>query len=226
MSDEIKYVYLKAHPLFSHFSDAKLKDVCSVVKVRTVYRGETINYGDGAYSKIFFLVKGKIKLTGSDELDNELVKDILMDGDIFGDLALEGRPAQEEFAEALTANTVVVCFNAADFKKLLADNPLMALQYAGNVSSKLKKIEDRHADLVFRDAKARLIRFIKSWARADGSRVGDKIILDNYLTHSDIAGVISTSRQSVNVLLNELRQSGLLHYNRKQIELNNPVAWN
>jgi hypothetical protein len=28
------------------------------------------------------------------------------------------------------------------------------------------------------------------------------------------------------MLLNELRSSGLLCYNRKQIELNNPVAWN
>ncbi|HEY0679038.1 MAG TPA: Crp/Fnr family transcriptional regulator [Chitinophagaceae bacterium] len=226
MSDEIKYVYLKAHPLFAHFSDPKLKDICNIVKIKTVFRGETIGYGDGNYSKIYFLVKGKIKITESDEADNELVKDILMDGDIFGDLALEGRPSMDENAEALMANTIIACFNVFDFKKLLSDNPAMALQYASRVSGKLKRMEDRHADLVFRDAKARLIRFIKHWARMDGSRVGDKIILNNYLTHSDIAGVISTSRQSVNVFLNELRDSGMLHYNRKRIELNNPVAWN
>jgi CRP/FNR family transcriptional regulator, cyclic AMP receptor protein len=223
---EIKYVYLKAHPLFSHFSDQKLRDICNLVKIKTVYRGETIGYGDVNYSKIYFLVKGKIKLTESDESDNELVKDILMEGDIFGDLALEGRAYQDEFAEALTANTIIACFNVFDFKKLLADNPTMALSYTGKVSNKLRRMETRHADLVFRDAKARLIRFIKHWAHTDGNRVGDKIILNNYLTHSDIAGVISTSRQSVNVFLNELRDSGLLHYNRKRIELNNHLAWN
>ena len=70
----------------------------------------------------------------------------------------------------------------------------------------------------------RLIRFIKNWAHTDGSRVGDKIVLNNYLTHSDIASVISTSRQSVNVLLNELRDSGMLFYNRKHIELNALLA--
>lgn len=226
MSEEFKYVYLKAHPLFANFGDQKLKDICNLVKVKTVYRGEVISYGDGSYSKIYFLVKGKIKITGTDESDNELVKDILMDGDIFGDLSLDGRASSDECAEALTANTIVACFNVFDFKKLLADNPTTALSYAGKVSRKLKKMEDRHADLVFRDAKARLIRFIKHWARMEGSRVGDKIILNNYLTHSDIAAVISTSRQSVNVFLNELRDSGLLHYNRKRIELNNPIVWN
>ena len=56
--------------------------------------------------------------------------------------------------------------------------------------------------------------------------MGDKIILNNYLTHTDIANIIATSRQSVNVLLNELRDDGILFYNRKHIELNNPVSWN
>jgi CRP-like cAMP-binding protein len=60
----------------------------------------------------------------------------------------------------------------------------------------------------------------------DGSLIGNKIVLPNYLTHSDIAGFIATSRQSVNVLLNELRDSGLLCYNRKKIELNDPRLWN
>ena len=85
---------------------------------------------------------------------------------------------------------------------------MAALSYANTVNNKLRKLEGRHADLVFRDAKSRLIRFIKNWARTDGNRIGDKIILNNYLTHSDIAGVISTSRQSVNVLFNELRDAG------------------
>jgi len=100
------------------------------------------------------------------------------------------------------------------------------MSYAKKVISKLQRLENRHADLVFHDTKDRLIRFIKNWARTDGNRKGDKIILNNYLTHSDIAGFISTSRQSVNMLLNELRTSGLLYYNRKNIELNNLVDWN
>jgi CRP/FNR family transcriptional regulator, cyclic AMP receptor protein len=146
--------------------------------------------------------------------------------DVFGDMSLDGRPSLDEFAEALTANTVVCVFNVPDFKKVLQENPTMALTYANIVNNKLKKLESRHSDLVFRDAKSRLIRFIKNWAISDGNRIGDKIILNNYLTHSDIAGVIATSRQSVNTLLNELRDSGMLFYNRKRIELNDPLIWN
>lgn len=226
MCEEIKYAYLKSHPLFSTIGDQKIKDACASVKVKTVYRGETFNYGDGAYSKIYLLIKGKIKITECDDMDNELIKDILTAPDVFGDLSLEGNPSLDEFAEALTANTVVCVFTVPDFKKLLQENPMMALSYANIVNNKLKKLEGRHSDLVFRDAKSRLIRFIRNWAISDGNRIGDKIILNNYLTHSDIAGVIATSRQSVNTLLNELRDSGILFYNRKRIELNDPMIWN
>jgi len=226
MSDEIKYLYLKSHPLFASLPEQKIKDACSLAKAKTVFRGESFGYGEGSYSKIFLLIKGKLKITINDEMDNEMIKDILTAPDIFGDLGMEGRVSVDEYAEALTSNTIICSFNMLDFKKFLQDNPLMALAYANTVNNKLKKLEGRHSDLVFRDAKSRLVRFIKNWARTDGNRVGDKIVLNNYLTHTEIANVIATSRQSVNVLLNELRDSGMLFYNRKKIELNDPIAWN
>jgi CRP/FNR family transcriptional regulator len=226
MSEEMKFVYLKNHPLLACLPEQKLAAAAALAKMRTVYRGEIISYGETGYTKIHFLVKGKVKITDTGNHENELVKDILTEPDIFGDLGLDGNLNTYECAEALTANTIICSFYVGDFKKILEDNPQMVLGFARKVNSKLQRLEGRHADLVFLDTRDRLIRFIKQWARADGNNTGDKIILNNYLTHSDIAGFIATSRQSVNMLLNELRNSGLLCYNRKRIELNNPVVWN
>jgi CRP/FNR family transcriptional regulator, cyclic AMP receptor protein len=226
MSEEMKYFYLKNHPMLALLSEQKLAEATTVARLRTVYRGEQISYGEGGYTRVHFLIKGKVKLTDNSDADNDLIKDILTEPDMFGDLGLEGQLNRFESAEALTANTIICSFHVSDFKRILEENPLLALSYAKKVNQKLQRLESRHADLVFHDTKDRLIRFIKNWARTDGNRMGDKIILNNYLTHSDIAGFISTSRQSVNMLLNELRSSGLLYYNRKSIELHNPVAWN
>lgn len=226
MSDEMKYFYLKNHPLLAALPEQKLAAAASLAKMKTVYRGELIGYGETGFTRIHFLVKGKVKITDNGAMENELVKDILTEPDIFGDLGLEGHLKSDECAEALTANTIICSFQVTDFRRILEENPQMVLSYAKKVNSKLQRLENRHADLVYLDTKDRLIRFIKNWARSDGSVKGDKIILNNYLTHSDIAGFIATSRQSVNMLLNELRSSGLLCYNRKSIELNNPMAWN
>jgi CRP/FNR family transcriptional regulator, cyclic AMP receptor protein len=226
MSEEMKYFYLRNHPLLSTLTEQKLKEVVTMAKIKTVYRGEIIGYGDTRYTKIHFLVKGKVKITDSGGDENEMVKDILTQPDIFGDLGLEGYITANEAAEALTANTIICSFYVHDFKKIIENNPSMALDYAKKVMDKLQRLEDRHAALAFLDTKDRLIRFIKYWARIDGDNTGDKIILNNYLTHSDIAGFIATSRQSVNMLLNELKSAGMLSYDRSKIELNNPISWN
>lgn len=225
MSDEMKYFYLKNHPMLASLPEQKLAQAAALVRVRTVYRGEIIGYGDAGCTKIHFLVKGKVKITDSGN-ETDLVKDILTEPDIFGDLSLEGKLTSNECAEALTANTIICSFFIHDFKRILEENPHMVIDYAKKVTSKLQILESRHAELVFLDTKDRLISFIKRWARTDGNHTGDKIILNNYLTHSDIAGFIATSRQSVNMLLNELKSLGMLSYDRKRIELNNPVSWN
>lgn len=226
MSEEMKYFYLKSHPLLASLSEQKLKEAANIAKLRTVYRGEIIGYGEAGFTRIHFLVKGKVKITDVSNAETEFIKDILTEPDIFGDLGLEGRINADESAEALTANTIICSFQVSDFKRILEENPQMIMGFAKKVTGKLQRMENRHADLVFLDAKDRLISFIKHWARSDGNRVGDKIVLNNYLTHSDIASFIATSRQSVNMLLNELRSSGLLCYDRKYIELNNPIVWN
>ena len=226
MNNTMKSIHLQGHPLFTRLNSQKIETISPLMKVKSYTRGELFHYVEGSYSRICLLIKGQIKLSENDEAGNEQVKDILTAPDIFGDLSLDGSPSPYEYAVALTPNTLVCSFPVADFKKILEDNPLMALDYAHTVNKKLRRLEDRHSDLVLRDAKSRLIRFIKTWARSDGNRIGNKIILNNYLTHSDIAGVIATSRQSVNVLFNELRDSGMLYYNRKRIELNDPGVWN
>jgi len=182
MTDDMKYIYLRNHPLMFSLTEQKLKEIAAIAKLRTVYRGEVISYGEGGYTRVHFLVKGKIKITDNSSAENELIKDILVEPDIFGDLSLDGQLNNYEAAEALTANTTIVSFHISDFKRILEDNPIMALSYVRKVNTKLQKMENRHAELVFLDTKDRLIRFIKNWARTDGNRMGDKIILNNYLT--------------------------------------------
>ena len=226
MSEEMKLYYLKNIRLFEKLPEIIFFELSQLLRVKTMCRGEAICYDRGSMSMIYFVLKGKIKLTEGDDCGNELVKELLAEGELFGDLSLDGNPCDDEVAEALTSNTMVAYCSVNDFKKLMQSHPAIALNYAMKVNSKLRRLESRHADLVFRDTKSRLIRFIKNWASVDGNRIGDKIILNNYLTHSEIAAFISTSRQSVNVLLNELRDSGVLCYNRKRIELTDPIVWN
>jgi CRP/FNR family transcriptional regulator len=224
MMNQLKPTYLRSLSLFKGMTESQLSHLLSLVRIRQFNTGDIIDYGNGSYSKICFIISGKVKVT-EHGIEDELVKDVLTAGEMFGDLELEGNPKTFECGQALTENTIICYLTAADFVMVLQSNPEVAIVYAKKISLKLKRLEDRHTDLMQHDVRSRLIRFIKNWALTDGSAIGDKIILNNYLTHRDIAGMISSSRQTVSVLFKELKDSGLLHYNRKLIQLNDSEKW-
>jgi CRP/FNR family transcriptional regulator len=99
----------------------------------------------------------------------------------------------------------------------LLRNPSLALSYTKLVGLKLKRIKNHYANLVSKDAKTRLLSFMKEWAEREGKREGNRVIIENYLTQNDIAQIICTSRQTATVLLNELEENGLMYYGRKEI---------
>jgi len=225
MNDSMKALYLKELLLFKNLQEKEIVRIASMVKIKQLASGEIVNYGNGASSRIYVVLAGKVKLAEMD-IENEIVKDVLSEGELFGDLQLEGCPKDFEYGQALTENTIVCYLSVADFSMILQSYPEIAVVYAKKMSMKLKRMETRHFDLMIYSVKLRLLRFIKDWAKMDGNFREGKIMLNNYLTHSDIAGLISTSRQTVTVLFKELKDSGLLSYNRKHIELNNLEKWN
>lgn len=218
MQTEIKYLYLKQHAVTAGLTDAQLLEMTNMVKVKNVKKGESVYMDDGFESRIYLLVKGKVKISEVDDRGDELIKEILVPTEIFGDVGLDGTISDDEFAEALTENTVICSFRSSEFKLLMQTHVVLAMNFIQQVSGKFRRLENRHANLVFKDAKSRLISFFRDWAKREGSKDGDKIKLNNYLTHNDIAGMISTSRQSVTTLLNELKEGGVIYYNRKHIE--------
>ena len=57
MSEEMKYFYLKNHPMLASLSEQKLVAATALAKMKTVYRGELISYGETGYTKIHFSVR-------------------------------------------------------------------------------------------------------------------------------------------------------------------------
>ncbi|MDX2046869.1 MAG: Crp/Fnr family transcriptional regulator [Chitinophagaceae bacterium] len=226
MYTEIKYMYLRQHMLATGLSEAEIVQLNETAKMKNVKRGESIYMADGYEARVYLVLKGKVKVSEVDDRGDELIKEILSAGDVFGDISLDGNMPDDDFAEALTDNTVVCSYKSSEFRQVMQRSPVLAMNYAKQVGGKLRRLESKHSNLVFKDAKSRLISFFRDWANREGDRMGNKVVLNNYLTHNDIAGIISTSRQSVTTLLNELRDCGMLYYNRKRIELNDPTMTN
>ena len=83
--------------------------------------------------------------------------------------------------------------------------------------SRLIKAETKLEALIFKDARTRIVDFIKDSVFHQGRPVGFEMLLKHSLTHQDIANITSTSRQTVTLVLNELKKSDLIYFNRGKI---------
>jgi CRP/FNR family transcriptional regulator len=62
----------------------------------------------------------------------------------------------------------------------------------------------------------RLLEFLIYLASKNNAQA-DPLILENFLTHADIAGLIGSTRQTVTTLINELEEEGIIEFSRKEI---------
>ncbi len=217
MYEELKYWYLRDHKLFRTLSYSQIKQLCIIVGFKKAKKGDVIYFSSSDVPRVFLLKKGNIKIVSIDDDGNETIKDIIQKGDLFGELELENDRNSNEYAKALTDEVAICSFLLSDFENLLLRNPNLALSYTKFVGLKMKRLKNNYANLVSKDAKTRLLSFLKDWAERDGNRDGNRITIENYLTQNDIAQIICTSRQTAVALLSELEVNGLMHYGRKEI---------
>ena len=217
MYEELKYWYLRDHKLFWTLNGSQLKQLCIITGFKKAKKGKIIYFSSSELPREKKKKKGNIKIVSVDEDGNETIKDIIQKGDLFGELELDSDKNSNEYAKALTDEIIICSFLLSDFENLLLEHPSLALSYTKFVGLKMKRIKNNYANLISKDAKTRLLTFLKEWAERDGKTIDNRIVIENYLTQNDIAQIICTSRQTATQLLNELEEKGILYYSRKEI---------
>lgn len=179
-------------------------------------------YFDAQYlNKLFFVKEGFVKIGNIDDNGEELVKEILKPGDVFGQFMLERNNMLGEFAQAHKCETILCAFTIPDFEKLLAIRPDMAIVFSRKIGQKLKNVENRLLNLLQKDVRTRILYFF--WTLVQQTRLSNEnsMTLPNVFTHEDIARLTATSRQTVTTLINSFSAEGILNVDRKFIDIHN-----
>ncbi len=220
MNDSIKVWHLNNFSLFKDTPKALIKEVSEKTSMREVPKNEFIYFEDDPPDTIYFLKKGKVKVGTYSNDGKEVIKTILQPGEIFGELSIMGDSNRNEFSEVLE-DAQVCKISRQDFESLMERYGNLSLKVSKIMGFRLKKVERRLASLVFKDARTRIIEFLKDIAEEQGEKVGFETMIKNYFTHQDIANLTGTTRQTVTEVLNDLRRQNLINFDRRQILIRN-----
>ena len=179
------------------------------------------NYLQKSRKMVYFLVSGKIKVCELAPDGEDVIKYILTEGNFFGESMNNLCSHGNEFAKG-TEYSVVVAIPRLLLDETIGLVPDFASEYSKLTIKKCGTIENQLRTLMLKDRKERLVRFLELMAMNEGRMVNDKLIVRNYLTHSDIASLIGATRVTVTKFLNELKLSGKISYSRREFQF--PVS--
>jgi len=218
MSADDKLLMLRNYDLWCHFNDDEYEELNVAHHFIEAKKGDYIYFDSHHLNKLYFVKDGYIKIGFIDEEGNEIIKEIIREGEIFGQFALERNNLNGEFARAYKGDVSLCAFSIEDFEKLLKKKPELAIKYTKQVGEKLRRAEFRLVSMLNKDVRSRLLSFFYHLAIMDGyDGVAESYSLDNFLTHEDIAKLIGSARQTVTTFLNQLEEEELLKISRKKI---------
>ncbi len=216
-AQQSKLWYLEKVNLLKDFKEGELKMFADLTTMRSSSKNEYIYFPNDPSKIIFFLKRGRVKIGNFTEDGKENIKAILHPGEIFGEMAAVGQEKRTDFAQAMDADVMICATNVEDIEKIMSDNPKLSLALTKSIGERLMNVERKMESLIFKDARSRIIDLIVQMAKKHGTKVGDEILLVHDLTHQDFANLTATSRQTVTVTLNDLRDKNLIYMERKKI---------
>jgi CRP/FNR family transcriptional regulator, cyclic AMP receptor protein len=166
---------------------------------------------------VYFVVEGVVRNGAVSEDGRELIKNVLHAGDMFGELGLAGITERPDYAGTFKAGAEVMRLPLDAVKELMVRNPEVALRLLAKLGERVAGSERKMEEIVFYDARTRIIGFIKEQAVKHGVAFGDEILVNHGFTHQDMANITGTSRQLVTIILNELKRKKLISFDRVSI---------
>lgn len=218
MAVDNKMLLIRNFNLWRHVSDEEYDNLNICHRFIEAKKGDYIYFEAFHHKKIYFIKDGYIRIGYIDEAGNEVIREILSKGELFGQFTLEKDNMNGEFARAYKADVSLCAFDIDDFRKLLESRPDIAIRYSGRVAHKLKHSQDRLISLLSRDVKSRLLHFFWQLLQEENPAKSGSLSIPNYFTQEDVAHLIGASRQTVSSLITELGVENLVVVTRQQIQ--------
>ena len=178
--------------------------------ISTLGKSETIfSQGDVA-NAVFYIKKGKVKITVVSKQGKEAVVALLGADEFLGEGCLIGQP--KRLAAAITmSECTIVRLAKSEIQRLLQDDPSFSQMFVSHILARKDRVEEDLVDQLFNSTEKRLARLLLLLANFGKEGRPEPIIAK--LSQEVLAEMIGTTRSSVSHFMNKFRQLGFIDYN-------------
>jgi CRP/FNR family transcriptional regulator, cyclic AMP receptor protein len=195
---------------------AKVGDGKAMLELRK--NQKIFDQGDAAET-IFYIQKGKVKLTVLSEQGKEAVVAILEPGHFFGEGCMNGHRLRISTTTAME-DCVITFITKTAMISALHDEPKFSEMFMAYLLTRNSRIEEDLIDQLFNSSERRLARLLLLLANFGKEDEPQRI--NPNISQETLAEMVGTTRSRVSHFMNKFRKLGLITYNG-HIEVNNSL---
>jgi CRP/FNR family cyclic AMP-dependent transcriptional regulator len=174
--------------------------------------------GDRA-DTVFYIQKGRIKLTVLSHHGKEAVVGILGPGQFFGEGCMNGHNVRISTTTAME-KCVITAITKTAMIAMLHDEPEFSEMFMAYLLTRNSRIEEDLIDQLFNSSERRLARLLLLLAHF--GKEGGPQPINPTISQETLAEMIGTTRSRVSFFMNKFRKLGLIDYNG-HIEVHNSL---
>jgi CRP/FNR family transcriptional regulator, cyclic AMP receptor protein len=173
-------------------------------------KGQVIFSQGDAGDAVFYIQKGKAKLTVVSEQGKEAVIAILGTDDFFGEGCLAGQAQRIATVTAMT-DSVIARLEKAAIVRVIHEEPAFSEMFIAHLLGRAIRVEADLVDQLFNSSEKRLARMLLLLANFGKEAKPEPIIAK--ISQETLAEMIGTTRSRVSFFMNKFRKLGFIAYN-------------
>lgn len=204
---------------FSDLREDERKALEQALTWKSYAAGHIFYEPDDRGAQLFVLRQGRVRIYKLSLEGRGLTLLLLEPGAIFGEMALSEAWYHDSFAEAIM-DCVVGTIARDDLRRIMADHASLAIRFMHIMTSRLRIMERKLADIAFKSVPQRLATLLLNQISSSTQATEAAPTVVRY-THQQLAEMIGSYRETVTKTIGEFREAGLIRIEEDVITLTN-----
>ncbi|MWV45079.1 helix-turn-helix domain-containing protein [Paenibacillus sp. HJL G12] len=214
MSNQLNVIDARGNT--SCFSDQNIDRLMVMMKERIVPEGSHLFWEGDVSDKLFYVKRGRIKLTKSTDEGKELILYMYQSGDMVGQADPFFSSKHSFTAEVLEESEIGV-IDTKDLEVLICQHCDFAIDFMKWMGIHHRLTQTKFRDLMMYGKPGALCSTLIRLGNTYGEKHGDTILIHKKITHTDLSNMIGATRESVNRMLSDLRKKDAVEYENGMI---------
>jgi CRP/FNR family transcriptional regulator, cyclic AMP receptor protein len=210
-----------ASSITSSALQTRIEDVLSHLPISSTVeypKGQMIYGPDHPSNSIYLVVAGKVGISQIALDGSELLLEIVVPDELFGESAFLNVPRRSELATAIE-RTRLMTWAISDMEDLVMKRPRLAVALLQILAQRNAELTCRVESLVTDTIERRLARSLLRFSERLGTPAEDGYVRMMPFTHALLSRYVGTSREIITQYMNRLRKQGHVTYSRQGILL-------